>query len=503
MFFNVILPLLSIIVSVFVAVLSWRHRGLTGTKALLAMIVVGSLSEVGFIFEAITDTLPEKIFWDNIQYINQDILAITYFLFALEYTGYNRNFDYRLFFILLIEPIIDALLLWTSLGVGLVRPQTWLSGEPFSVLVCQYGLWDWISVGYIEVLIFISILLLIIRCNYSQGIFRRQCYAMIVGISLPFIGGLFFIANILGSDQYYLVYVLFGMGNSIVAYGLLKERLLEFFPVDVHTILDNLSDGIIILDNLNRITEINGSGEKILGVKKAKIIGVSFEDILQEAAVCLLPPTEGDTKELIVNRDDGAQKYCMTTTILQDGKNSRLGRVINLNDITEIHDKIAKLRKEASIDRLTGALNRNSYDEMFRREINKLGSDGALRSLILFDIDCFKDINDKYGHIVGDAVLRDVGAIVVNNIGENDLFGRWGGEEFVIFSQTSSGQAYEMAEKLRNLFQRHPFQLAQRVTASFGITQYRSADNIETLVGRADMAMYSAKRAGKNCTEIA
>lgn len=490
-------------ISLCVALLIWRQRSLVGAKALFSMVIIGSLAGVGFIFEAITDTVLQKIFWNNIQSLNQDVIAITYILFVLEYTGYIRKFDYKIFVVLLIQPMMDVFFLFTSLGNGLVKTQISLSTEPFSMLECQSGLWDWICIGYIEVLIFSSILLLIIKSSYSQGVFRRQCYTMIIGISLPFIGGLGYITNIFKGDQYYLVYVLFGMGNSIVAYGLLKERLLELFPVDVHTVLENLSDGIIILDNSNRITEINGSGEKILGVKKDKIIGMIFQNVIQEKLSYLIGPAEGSDKESTLIVDTNMQKFRMTTTILHDRKNNSLGKVVNLENITEIHNEMVRLKKEATLDKLTGALNRNSYDEILRHEIEKLANEDALISLILFDIDSFKDINDRYGHIIGDSVLRDVGAIVIDTIGAQDLFGRWGGEEFVILSKTSAAQAYNIAENLRNLFQYHSFKLVESVTASFGIAQYNGSDDIETFVTRADMAMYKAKKAGKNCIEMA
>jgi diguanylate cyclase (GGDEF)-like protein len=108
-----------------------------------------------------------------------------------------------------------------------------------------------------------------------------------------------------------------------------------------------------------------------------------------------------------------------------------------------------------------------------------------------------------YGHVVGDVVLRDIGTIVLNNISKEALFGRWGGEEFVILLQAPLDEAVQLAEKIRYLIQKHQFHSVPSVSASFGIAQYMRNDTIETLTSRADMAMYGAKITGKNRIEVA
>nr|WP_280949482.1 GGDEF domain-containing protein [Halalkalibacter urbisdiaboli] len=108
-------------------------------------------------------------------------------------------------------------------------------------------------------------------------------------------------------------------------------------------------------------------------------------------------------------------------------------------------------------------------------------------------------MNDELGHVVGDKVLVEMAALVENMLVETDLFGRWGGEEFVILTfKRNKQEAIELAEKLRKGIETHPFSLAGKVTSSFGVTSTDDRDTTETLMNRVDEALYSAKKEGRN-----
>ena len=118
---------------------------------------------------------------------------------------------------------------------------------------------------------------------------------------------------------------------------------------------------------------------------------------------------------------------------------------------------------------------------------------------MILDIDYFKETNDKYGHQVGDEILIQICNIISNNIRESDIFGRWGGEEFILLlPQTNLDNAYIVAENLRNKIENHSFEKVGQKTISIGISQFDNIEDTKQFIKRADDAMYKAKNSGRN-----
>lgn len=150
-------------------------------------------------------------------------------------------------------------------------------------------------------------------------------------------------------------------------------------------------------------------------------------------------------------------------------------------------------------DGLTGLYNRRFFDESLNREVEKANRYGKPFSLLFFDVDHFKRVNDRYGHSVGDSVLKELSNRVRENIRGSDLLARIGGEEFaIIASETGLEEACQMAEKIRVLVARDPFQDAGGCTISLGITTFRKDDTGESMLKRADQSLYVAKEAGRD-----
>jgi diguanylate cyclase (GGDEF)-like protein len=175
------------------------------------------------------------------------------------------------------------------------------------------------------------------------------------------------------------------------------------------------------------------------------------------------------------------------------------------NQITEELEKAnVQLQQQASTDILTGICNRLKCVEVMQAETARAKRYSTPLSLIMFDIDHFKAINDTWGHDMGDRVLIEVAALVASHVRASDLFARWGGEEFMIVCPgTSWVEGAKLAEKLRLLIAAHDFTVPDRLTCSFGVTTLLEADSGDSLCKRADVAMYLAKRGGRNRVEAA
>jgi diguanylate cyclase (GGDEF)-like protein len=164
----------------------------------------------------------------------------------------------------------------------------------------------------------------------------------------------------------------------------------------------------------------------------------------------------------------------------------------------ELKKANAALENLATTDFLTGTFNRRKFEEVIHTEVAEAKRLNLPISLIFFDIDHFKKINDKLGHESGDAVLREIGLAVRKSLREIDIFARYGGEEFVILTYNDRTSAGKLAEKIRAAIEHHNFAIGEKVTCSFGVTQFCHTDTIDQFVNRADLAMYEAKKGGRN-----
>ena len=166
------------------------------------------------------------------------------------------------------------------------------------------------------------------------------------------------------------------------------------------------------------------------------------------------------------------------------------------------------VERQALLDGLTGLANRRQSEDALTVELARAERLGGPVSVVLADLDDFKDVNDRYGHLAGDAALREFAAVLRENVREIDTAGRWGGEEFlVLLPGTDGAGATRLAARLRIVLEGRTILGADgtplRVTASFGVASAPSATTWEELVADADAALYEAKRAGKNRVETA
>ncbi len=211
-------------------------------------------------------------------------------------------------------------------------------------------------------------------------------------------------------------------------------------------------------------------------------------------AVTELPKTQ----QLVLMQ--GAKKYnpSVFSVRINELENSNT-YVVSFTDITDIKMESQLHEFNASHDPLTGLYNRLYIDRYLDHEIQKYKDLSTPVSVILLDIDYFKKVNDTYGHAVGDEVLKTLAKIMESQVRSNDKTSRWGGEEFlIVLDGTLLEQAEILAEKLRLQVQQHDFLEVPNVTCSFGVASVKPEDSIETLVKRADDALYQAKESGRN-----
>ena len=181
------------------------------------------------------------------------------------------------------------------------------------------------------------------------------------------------------------------------------------------------------------------------------------------------------------------------------GKSFTLAR----NSILKLIDKLTLKNKELEklyiTDRLTNLYNRHKLDLELEKEQNRNKRFGHIFGVIIFDIDNFKNINDTYGHLVGDLVLIEIAKLMKDSIRNTDILGRWGGEEFlIIVPETNKKDLLLLSEKIREIISSYKFKNVNTITVSSGSSVYKKDEDTKDLISRADKALYEAKKSGKN-----
>lgn len=162
------------------------------------------------------------------------------------------------------------------------------------------------------------------------------------------------------------------------------------------------------------------------------------------------------------------------------------------------------MKQLASTDKLTGLYNRHKFTHLAAKEINRCERYEHPFSIIMIDIDDFKVINDQFGHVQGDQVLKNLGAVLQSGLRDSDILARWGGEEFIILMpETTADQAVSVADRLRKAFEDFNHDNLGSVTISLGVAEKKDCKmDLNTLIHRADQALYKAKNKGKNRIEV-
>ena len=208
---------------------------------------------------------------------------------------------------------------------------------------------------------------------------------------------------------------------------------------------------------------------------------------------------DGDTIGQITQDELLARIYSRWADIVRNSQNK-------LEEVNKaLNEKAMQYEMMSVTDRLTGIYNRGKFELELSNEIQRVNRyDSESFSLIFFDIDNFKKINDTYGHSIGDMVLIKIVSLLHDALRTTDVFARWGGEEFVIIMpHTALSNAVEAAEKLRQIIEKENIKEVGQVTCSFGVTEFLKDDDIQSLIIRADNAMYKAKKEGKNRVTVA
>jgi diguanylate cyclase (GGDEF)-like protein/PAS domain S-box-containing protein len=291
-------------------------------------------------------------------------------------------------------------------------------------------------------------------------------------------------------------------------------------------VLDRVPLGVMVFDRELRVLFWNACLEEWTGVRREEILG---HDVRERLPQLWQPRYAGRLRELFANGApavfssqlhphlvpaplrSGRLRVQHTTAVAVPATDGGFHALVTVQDVTGLTDAMAALRqardearRRASTDALTGVANRAHFLDMAARSIALARRHGRDLSLLAIDVDRFKVVNDTYGHAAGDATLVSLTRTCIAALREGDLVGRLGGDEFaVLLPETPPKVAGQVASRLRTVLSAAGVEWEGRRLAfevSVGVsTLGPEGDTIDSLLGRADAALYEAKRQGRNC----
>ncbi len=199
-------------------------------------------------------------------------------------------------------------------------------------------------------------------------------------------------------------------------------------------------------------------------------------------------------EDVIVKIDKDSQEYIFTLKVA----NFHDYYIVTMTDITTISVRSLEYEHDANFDALTQIYNRNMFNRLMEKKIYEARLQKSSFVFVIFDIDYFKKVNDTYGHLAGDSVLKEITALTKKHIRVNDIFARWGGEEFALVLDVDMKKGFELIENLRKQIENREFSTAKNITCSFGITEFKEKDTLNGMIQRADACLYEAKSTGRN-----
>ncbi|NCB02998.1 MAG: diguanylate cyclase [Spirochaetia bacterium] len=477
-------------------------------KYLLYLLLANMVYAVAYFFEISAINVEQIKFFLYLEYIGIFFIPIFWIFIAWSYHPDNPSYNQSLFKklrLLYLIPIIVNIVVWTNDWHHLIYNDIGLDYNlSISLIIVDRAPGFWVINGIIILLYIIGAIRMVFNLIKSEGTHRKQ-YLLLTMATIP---PVLSYTLILGQFTPYgldINPIAFALSGLLLFWGMDNLQLFNILPVAQKLVIEVMRDAMIILDTKGRLIECNLPAKMLLVDDTPHLFKVPLSTLNPHLAP--LFSHTSDTYEIDIALPDSNEirTYSIYRSSITDRRNRIRGNLYLLHDLTQIHSYVRELEHLASSDGLTNLLNHHRFMILVHEEARRLQEQGfGTFSLIMFDLDNFKAINDTYGHRCGDMVLQQMGELILQQVRPGDFSARYGGEEFIILlHDTPLEEATDFAEKLRLAIEETNFVSHDNelyITSSFGVSTFSPQDGIswEITLNHADTALYMAKDAGRN-----
>ena len=491
---------------------------------------------VGYTLELASVSLQAKLFWANLQYVGLLAMPVLWLRVTQRALGWG---DITRVVWLALTAVSIGLMAIVYLNPGhLFRGQPALVlGGPLPLVSPDYGpLFYVLCVPFSLSLAVVSLVGFARTACSGLPLYRARALLLLTAMLLPVVGGALYMAGAVPWRDFDPASATLSVAAVLCGIALLRYRTFDVAPLAREALVDQLADGIVVANDRGLLIDFNAAAADILPELRGGALGLPVAQVFgarAELAAALREPracdracrAAGEPNQAIDLSDDapvlavdtslpGAalrrRHFSLVRTVLRDRDGRVLGQAVVLHDLTRRVELFAKVERLATTDELTGLLTRRQLTELGERELARARRQRLPLSVLLFDLDRFKAINDRHHHATGDAVLRAVAGACRAELRVTDLFGRYGGDEFcAVLPDLDLAGALRIAERLRvavagvavahgDAGDHASGDACVGTAASIGVVGCTEVtdETIAGLVQVADAALYRAKRRG-------
>lgn len=460
-------------------------------------------------FSLVSTTLGEIKFWTIILYMGMPFSPPMGLLFVMHYLGMKvtRKRCIALFVIPVISLILVATNDWHHLHYRVFEIDPSL-GAPF--IHQEIGPWYMIHGVYTFGSMFAAFLLILSRWRETAKTYRWQLISLMCGQVVPIVTAFIYLIGLTppGVDP---VPMVTWLSSLFYLWSIRNSRLFAIMPIAKDAIFNSINDGVIVLDESQRLIEFNHACEKMFPQLNKSMFGMDFTKVWVDLTGDLFPfqlDAARNNQELQLTYANHTERtYQIRTASLQQSMN-RNGQLIIFTDITELKRLQIQLEHQAYYDELTQIYNRRAFFKLCNSDFAEAKKDSVAFSVVLMDVDYFKKVNDTYGHAVGDQLLVHIVQLCQTQMKKGVLFARYGGEEFVLsLKGYDLKQVEALATQICKFVEKQPLQTEDGPiysTLSIGVAEanMETDETLYQLLNKADKALYSAKQGGRNQIQV-
>lgn len=472
-----------------------RRKKVRGALEFSLFLLSVTVYTMGYGLEILHDEISGILKAIKLEYIGIPYMAYFAFIFTYRYIK-DRTFHWIIHLSLLVIPVITTILVFfiEEHNLFYINPRV-IDGDFFPVLTFERGVFYNIRYTHQQLIALYSISFTLYHIPKVSKGFRMKLMALILAQLIPGLIALLYVYDMVPGNldinpfSSFIVSIIFGV-------AILKLGLFEIVSLGREVTLDVIDEAFLIIDKNRYIKDINSSAQQMsfLTVKKGLRIdnNNSFNALLLEKL---------EHKEsLFTYKDDLSGKIYRVSIYPINILQRFVGNTVIISELTEIYAHMERLTHLAEFDELTKVANRRVILKDAEREIHRAYRKELELSIIIADIDHFKQLNDSFGHLYGDKALIGITSILKKHIRSIDFIGRYGGEEFIIVCPDCNGeQVLLTAERLREAVER----LSEGITCSFGSYtingKHSQEEDLRSIIDKADKALYMAKDQGRNC----
>ncbi len=326
----------------------WRRRAVTGAVTFATLMLIATAWSLANALEMAGADLPTQLFWANVQYLCYSALPLAWLVLVLQYTGRAEWATPRRMAWLGVEPLIAFVLAWTNDAHGLIRRNVALDlSGPLPVIAKTNGPWFAVHVIYSYLISLIAFYLLVDALLHSQPLFRRQILTLTIGLLLPMVGNVLYLFGVSPIPGHDITPAVLGLAGVAAAWGLVRYRLFDVAPIARATVIENIDDGVIVLDARDRVVDVNAMALQIMGSPSSTPIGQPVKRVL-DAWPDLAERYRDATftvSEIALGEGELQRNLEARLSPLMDRRGRLTGRLLILRDVTRRTRAEQSLRK--------------------------------------------------------------------------------------------------------------------------------------------------------------